>query len=503
MKAKRILSALLAALLLAGTMTACGESQDPPREETTANQVTETEAETDLSDALPDDLDFGGQEITFISRYLEGWTSGEIAVEGLINEPVNDAIYERNKAVEDRLKIEINSIEENNSDPNLVVTKVDNAVKAGTNEYSVLAAACYVALPSTLNGNYVNLRGEGAEYLDLEQPYWAQGLNEVIEYGGTQFAVTGEALITLYRMAFVTCFNQALFDNASQPYLYDYVDNGTWTLDKQISLVPLFHQDNGNGQQDDEGDIYGFASGTMASIDPYWSSCKVDIIRKNGEGMYELVLDNDRIHGVSEKVLRLFHNTDGASRIFQSHGYGGEHDDIRDLFSEGDCAMATLHVMKLESEPMRNMKDTYGVVPMPKYDEAQDGYRTLLHDQFTVFCIPTTVQGDQLSMVCAALEAMASASYRIVKPAYYETTLRTKLAQDSKSAEMLEIIIQNVYIDAGIIYTNALPGFQDNLRILVNSKNNDAVSRFTSLSKRTKGMLRAITVKLDKLVTRG
>jgi hypothetical protein len=328
MKAKRILSALLAALLLAGTMTACGESQDPPREETTANQVTETEAETDLSDGLPDDLDFGGQEITFISRYLEGWTSGEIAVEGLINEPVNDAIYERNKAVEDRLKIEINSIEENNSDPNLVVTKVDNAVKAGTNEYSVLAAACYVALPSTLNGNYVNLRGEGAEYLDLEQPYWAQGLNEVIEYGGTQFAVTGEALITLYRMAFVTCFNQALFDNASQPYLYDYVDNGTWTLDKQISLVPLFHQDNGNGQQDDEGDIYGFASGTMASIDPYWSSCKVDIIRKNGEGMYELVLDNDRIHGVSEKVLRLFHNTDGASRIFQSHGYGGEHDDI-------------------------------------------------------------------------------------------------------------------------------------------------------------------------------
>ncbi len=502
MKAKRILSALLAALLLAGTMTACGESQDPPREETTANQVTETEAETDLSDALPDDLDFGGQEITFISRYLEGWTSGEIAVEGLINEPVNDAIYERNKAVEDRLKIEINSIEENNTDPNLVVTKVDNAVKAGSNEYSVLAAACYVALPSTLNGNYVNLRGEDAGYLDLDQPYWAQGLNEVIEYGGTQFAATGEALITLYRMAFVTCFNQAMFDNASQPYLYEYVDNGTWTLDKQIALVPLFHQDNGNGQQDD-GDIYGFASGTMASIDPYWSSCKVDIIRKNGEGMYELVLDNDRIHGVSEKVLQLFHNTDGASRIIKSYGYGAEHDDIRDLFSEGDCAMATLHIMKLESEPMRNMKDTYGVVPMPKYDEAQDGYRTLLHDQFTVFCIPATVQGEELSMVCAALEAMASISYRVVKPAYYETTLRTKLAQDSKSSEMLELIIENVYIDAGIIYTNVLPGFQDNLRTLVNSKNNDAVSRFTALSKRTKGLLRAITLKLDKLVERG
>ena len=505
MKFKRILSVLLATLLLAGTMTACGETTEEPSTDTSAPtaQVTETEAETLVTDSLPDDLHFNDTEITFISRYFEGWTSGEIAVEELLSEAVNDAIYERNKAVEERLHVTIVSIEDNTTDPYPVVTKVENSVKAGTKEYDVLAAACYVALPSTLKGNYVNLRGKDTEYLDLNQPYWSQGLNEVVEYGGAQFAMTGEALITLYRMAFVTCFNQALFDKVGQTYLYEYVDNGTWTLDRQISLVPLFHQDNGNGLQDDQGDIYGFASGTVASIDPYWSSCMVDIIRKNGDGVYELVLDNDRIHGVAEKVLNLFHNTDGASRIFATHGYGGEHDDIRDLFSEGSCAMATLHIMKLESTPMRNMKDTYGIVPMPKYDEAQSGYRTLLHDQFTVFCVPTTVQGDDLSMVCATLEAMASASYRIVKPAYYETTLRTKIAQDPKSSEMMDLIIKNVYIDAGIIYTNSLPGFQGQLRDLVNSKTNNAVSRFTALTKQTKGQLRSILKKLDELAARG
>ena len=505
MKAKRILSTLLAALMIAGTMTACGEATEEPPVDTPAptDQITETEAETMVTDSLPDDLDFNGTEITFISRNLEGWTSGEIAVEGLLSEAVNDAIYERNRAVEERLHVTIVSIEDHTTDPYPVVTKVENSVKAGTKEYDVLAAACYVALPSTLKGNYVNLRGSGAEYLDLSQPYWSQGLNEVVEYKGVQFAMTGEALITLYRMAFVTCFNQALFDKVGQPYLYEYVDNGTWTLDKQISLVPLFHEDNGNGLQDDQGDVYGFASGTVASIDPYWSSCMVDIIRKNEDGVYELVLDNDRIHGVSEKVLNLFHNTDGASRIFSTHGYGGEHDDIRDLFSEGSCAMATLHIMKLESTPMRDMKETYGIVPMPKYDETQNGYRTLLHDQFTVFCVPTTVQGEDLSMVSATLEAMGSTSYRIVKPAYYETTLRTKIAQDPKSSEMMDLIIDNVYIDAGIIYTNSLPGFQGSLRDLVNSKKNNAVSRFTSLAKQTNGQLRSILKKLDELAERG
>ena len=505
MTVKRILSALLAVLLLIGALTACGETAEAPDAGTSAptGEVTETEAATLPDDYLPDDLNYNGKQITFISRYLDGWTSGEIAVKELISEPVNDAIYERNKAVEERLHVEIVSIEDNSSDPYPVVNRVETSVKAGTKEYDVMAGACYVALPSTLKGNYVNLRGEGTEYLDLDQPYWSQGLNEVIEYNGVQFAATGEALITLYRMAFVTCFNQALFDQLSQPYLYEYVDNGTWTLDKQISLVPLFHKDDGNGQQDDQGDVYGFASGTVASIDPYWSSCKVDIVRKDEDGVYKLVLDNDRIHGVAEKVLNLFHNTNGASRIFKTHGYGGEHDDIRDLFSDGFCAMATLHIMKLESTPMRNMKDTYGIVPMPKYDEAQEGYRTLLHDQFTVFCVPTTVQGDDLSMVGATLEAMASASNLIVKPAYYDTTLRTKIAQDPKSSEMMDLIIKNVYIDAGIIYTNSLPGFQDNLRALINSKTNNAVSRFTSRARQTQGQRRSIIKKLDELAARG
>ena len=497
MPSKRILSALLASLLLLGSLASCATGNDA--EDTRADTTVGGETTPPPLDNLPSNLNYGGEEITFISRYFEGWTSGEIAVPEIISEPVNDAVYERNKEVEARLGIKINSIEENTANEHTVVSKVSTAVKAGTDEYDVMAAACYATLPETLNGTFVNLRGDEAQYLNLDQPYWSQGFNEVVEYSGLQYAITGDALITLYRMAFVTVFNQKLFTDASQPFLYGYVEDGTWTLDRQIALTPLFHRDNGNGVQDDQGDVYGFASGPVASIDPYWSSCRVNIISKNTDGEYELVLDMDKIHGVADKLLHLFHNTDGASRIFETHGYGGEHDDIRDLFANGSCAMATLHIMKLESAAMRNMIDKYGVVPMPKYDEAQDGYNTLLHDQFTVFSIPTTVVGEKLTAATAVLEAMSSASYRIVKPAYYETTLRTKIAQDPQSAEMMDIIIRNIYIDAGIIYTGALPGFQGGLRALVNSKQNDAVSRFTAMSKQTKNKLRAITKKLDKL----
>ena len=496
-KSTRFLAAALAALTLAAPLTSCANDTAPLDTQAPEQTAAVSEEETVLRDKLPDGLNFGGDEITFISRYLDGWTSGEIAVSDLISEPVNDAVYERNKAVEQRLGVKIVSIEEDNAAEHFVVNEVATAVKAGTHEYDVLAAACYAVLPETLSGTFVNLRS--TEYLDFDQVWWSDGYNQVMEYADHQYTITGDALITLYRMAFVTVFNHQLFTDARQPFLYDYVEDGSWTLDKQISLVPLFHRDNGNGIQDDQGDVYGFASGTVASIDPYWSSCQVDIITKNTDGDYELVLDMDRIHGMAGKVLDLFHNTDGASRIFATHGYGGEHDDIRELFAAGFCAMATLRIMELERSSMRNMTDRYGVVPMPKYDENQTDYKTLLHDQFTVFTIPTTTTGDRLDEISAVLEAMASASYRIVKPAYYETTLRTKIAQDPQSAEMMDLIVRNVYIDAGIIYTSSLPGFQGSFRALVNSKQNDAVSRFTALNKQARNKLKGIIRKLDNL----
>ena len=493
---KRISAALLAALLLCGSLTACATSDDGP-DETETSTMAETTAETILQDDLPADLNYGGDEITIISRDYEGWTRGEISVSGLNSDPVNDSIYERNKAVEQRLNIKINSILDDNGDANAVVNKVATAVKAGTNEYDLAATACYTTLPEVQNGTYVDLRS--TRYLDFDKCWWTQGFNDVMEYADAQYVVTGDALISTYRFAFVTVFNQDLFTDARQPFLYEYVEDGTWTLDKQISLVPLFYRDNGNGIQDDQGDVYGFASGGMASIDAYWSSCQLDIIRKDADGVYEVVLDMDRLHGASEKILSLFHGTDGASRIFVPHGIGAEHDDIRELFAAGYSAMATLRIIELERSSMRNMAQKFGVVPMPKYDESQADYYTLLQDQLTVFTIPTTVTGDRLDEVSAVLEAMASTSYRIVRPAYYETTLRTKIAQDPQSSEMMELIISSIHIDAGVVFSHNMNSFHKIFQTLIKSKQNNTLSLAKAYSAAAKKKLTSLVNRLDQL----
>ena len=500
MELTRVLAVFLAAVLLLGTLCACGTPTEEPGT-TTADgtaAATETEGETELTDGLPDDLDYGEDEIIILSRYREGWTSGEIAVEELISEPVNDAVYERNRAVEERLNVRIVSVEEPGDSAYIVTDKAATAVKANTHEYDILAAACYVALNESLNGTFADMRK--SLYIDFDKPWWSQGYNDVVEYRGAQFCGLSSALLSQYRFAFVTLFNKDIFTDVGQPFLYETVENGTWTLDQQISLIPVFHHDNGNGIQDEDGDIYGLVSCDYVSTDPYWSSCMVDIIQKDAEGDYEFVFDVDKLHSVGEKVLQLFYETDGGTYDYKMETENTEQYKIRDMFARGGAAMATIRILELENEMIRGMEQEFGVVPMPKYDEAQKQYRTLLHDQFTVLSILTTVNEEQLDEVGAVLEAMASVSYKTVRPAYYETTLRTKIAKDPQSAEMFDLIIDNVYMDAGILYTIALNTFHNTFREIIGSGENTVISGYKRQATTVEKSLSTMCKRLDRIL---
>ncbi len=489
MKSKRILAALLAGLMLTGVCTSCATSGDPMGGDGTQADTTVTEEETGLRDNLPDDLYFDNVELTIASNKRPE-TLAEIAVSGVIGEPVNDAVFERNLTVEKRLGVKITSYEENNG----IVDKVATSVKAGSAEYDAMAAECYITLPKTLEGIFADLNA--TQYLDLDQPWWSQGLNETVAFQNAQYVAGGSLLLSMYRFGFVTVFNKRLFQEVGQPLLYEHVENGTWTLDKQIELIPILHRDNGNGVQDPSQDVFGFISTDSTNIDAYWSSCQLPIIGKNESNEYEMIFDTERAADVAEKLIQLFHRTDNG---MYSYHLDTDWAVIRQVFADGYGAMATFRLLELENESMRNMEDEFGVVPVPKYDVSQKGYRTLLHDQFTILTIPTTVKEERQDVVSATLEALCSTGYRIVKPVYYEDTLRTKIAQDPQSAEMMDLIVDGIYIDAGIIYVASLQYFHQELRVVVRGGQNNAVSRFKAKAKVAEKAIKKINESLAKL----
>ena len=489
---KKLLSLLLVLATLISVLVACADTGTDENEDPSAQEEAEL---PEKLDNIPDDLKFDGEDVVILSRAFLGWTWDEVAVPELNSEPVNDAIFNRNVKVGDRLNIQIVSspIEDANQDK--PINEIKRAVQAGSDEYDLLAGACYLVLQQSLEGIFLDMTE--LEYLDLSQSYWTQDYNEVISYNDSQYSATGMIALSTYRFAFVTMFNKDQFDNKSVPYLYEAVANNTWTLDYQAQLAEDFYQDlNGNSKKDEE-DFFGLITAPYISTDPYWASCDIPLVEKNAEGEYEYVLDSAKLSNVTDKILHLFYES--GTMVYPHTGLDAEQDDIRIAFANGNGAMCTTRLVAAEQGDIRNMEEQYGIVPMPKYDEAQESYGTLQHDQFTVYAVPSTVKGEKFQLVGAVLEVMASESMRTVKPAYYEIALKRKYMSDPTAWEMLDLIFDTIRIDAGIVYTNALGSPHDQLRQIITSKKNTVASKFKKLDKTVEKNLNKMIKKLDAL----
>ncbi len=486
---KRVISLLLVSAMLVLAAVSCGNSTEQgdtgtttvggeATTATTTEQVTETTENPNASD-LPKDLNYNGAEITVISRDSD-WVRDEIWVSEINGDVVNDAIFVRNSAVEDRLGVRIKNVYE--SGGNYVVSdKVRTAVTPGSDEYDVLANSVYSTIMYSAENIFHNLYN--CDYLDLEKPYWAQGFNTAASIGDAQYMCTGAAALTLYRYMFVTFFNKNMVAEVDDVNLYDVVNQGKWTLDYQYELASKFYSDlNGDGKADGN-DQYGFICTNMAYIDPYWSSCQLPILSKDENNVYTYSVDVERMSNALDKILRLWYGCEG-SHIFESGSTDAEDQHTgTSAIAERRSAMTTLRLVSVESEEFRNMTDSYGIIPIPKMDETQNEYQTFLHDQFTAFGIVSTVKDDRLQMMGAFLECMAEESYRTLVPTYYELALKTKYVSDEESGQMLDMIYRSVYIDAGVLYTKSINSIHQQLRTAVTSENNTIASMFKAQAK--------------------
>jgi len=466
------------AIMLLPTFVACtdqaGDDETTPvlgtSEESSSEEVT-------TQDNLPE-LDFGKEEIRFISRNSD-WVRGEIAVEEQSGDLINDAIFNRNIAVEERLNIKIKNYEIT-GDNYAVSNEIRTAVKSGTDDYDIIANSVYSTIMYTSEKIFHNLYD--CEYLDLEQGYWSQGFNQAASIGNAQYMCTGSIALTLYRYMFVTFFNKNMFEESNVGNMYEVVENGNWTLDRQYEIASGFYRDiNGNGSAD-LGDRFGFLTTNKAYIDAYWSSCKLPILTKDSENYYVYSIDKDRMIVAVDKILNLWYNCPG-SYIVESVSDSADQKAGASALAEGRAAMVTLRLVSVESDELKNMDDKYGIIPIPKLDEYQDRYYTFLHDQFTAFGIVSTVKEDRLQMMGAVLEAMASESYKSVIPVYYDIALKYRYAKDEESGRMLDMIYASIYIDPGVLYTKVLSSVHQQLREIIRSKNNAVVSTFKTLDK--------------------
>ncbi|MBQ4044175.1 MAG: hypothetical protein IJD06_09285 [Clostridia bacterium] len=108
----------------------------------------------------------------------------------------------------------------------------------------------------------------------------------------------------------------------------------------------------------------------------------------------------------------------------------------------------------------------YGILPSPKYLDNQENYGT----QTTSFSASIPVSTTHYDLASIILEALEATSYKVVRPAYFDTALSYKYLNDPQSVAMLDLVFASVTCEWSYNFANA--GIGNNLmRALVTNEN--------------------------------
>lgn len=505
---KRILCFILAVMMCLSVwaMASCGVAEGDEKDNGAAtkgaDQNQQEEGETkDLSYVcdLPDDLDFGGEQINFLFANRPGRDDELVSEAGVNGGAIASAVYERNVTVEEQLKVVLNMIPNDNDD-------VSNDLKmdytSGTNEYDLIADGTYKAIIPVIEGCYKDLNQ--SEYVDTSKHYWTQGYNDMVTFteNNKQYLVTGAAAISIFRYMYLTIYNKEMFAEYQLPDLYDTVRNGEWTLDYQFEILQDKYTDTNGDSRNDEEDFHAFVTGDIISVDPYLVAADIHMIGKDPETR-DLVYNAEAVEPLTElcdKIQKIY-NTE-STYVYKTATY----DDVGknfivEKFASEKAMMATILFYNMETNYNDVGALSYGIAPMPKFSKEQADYHSYVQDQVTGFGISAGVSDARMDMCSAALEAIGYHSHLLVRPAYYETTLSERYMQDPQSQEILDTIFNTLSFDfsstCGNIVTSLV--IRDQLRPLLSGNTNKISSATKSWKKSMERQLGKYNDKLAEL----
>ena len=238
---KRFTAILLVLIFIAALILgACSDApQESGAETSAADETAAPETENDsLTDDLPG-LDFDGADYTVLCRSEQEY---EVYTEEQSGDTVNDAVYSRNRAVEDRFNINIKA----HSTPGYWTYREDfmrtlsNAVMAGEGAFDLVVGYEAYLVNAISKNLFMNIYN--AEYINTEKDYYFQdAIKELTVYGSLYFLVSDYCL-TMWEDLYVMYFNKKLAENFSISDPYQLVRDGAWTIDTLISMTKDLYQ---------------------------------------------------------------------------------------------------------------------------------------------------------------------------------------------------------------------------------------------------------------------
>ena len=494
---------LLLAAMLTAALAGCGEGNKPPEPGSDTNPSGGSTAAVDVTEGTTafklKELDFNNEKVTMLVTNRDA-SRDEFIAEGPNGASINDAVYSRNAQVEQMLGVKLDVVLCPETTDAAVNNTVAAVVQSGIHSYDIVTAPSYTQVNAVSEGHFTDL--SEIPNLDLSQPYWVSGYNDIMNMNGRQYTCLGAYSISMIRMMNVIVYNKNLFEDKHIDDLYEIAKAGDWTLDKQLEIIQDTYEDSSGDSQRGEDDFYGFIAGGLVTLDPYLISSDVHILGFNAsEGAYEFVYDKDKFISVVEKVHQLISKNPNTWSVGDTSAVDTAFTPNKmNLFAELHGLMVGSTVYQIESVlTPSGFEGDYGIVPQPKYNKDQENYKTYVQDQMTVMAVVSTIPDDRLEMVGATMEGLAYVSQEIVFPAYYETSLSYRFLKNPESKYMIDLIYSNISLETAILYSPIF-GMITTLRTMLRSDAQNPSTTLTIQSTIWKSKLKELNSKMENII---
>jgi len=447
----KIIATILILVMTFGLILSCGSKSNEGDIKNTAdnananegNEAAESATEGKILPDLPA-VNYNGYTFTWLAHGLEGgnWVTPnprELVADEENGDVINDATYRRNSVIIEKYGVEFKMIP--TSDERGVLNK---AVKSGDDTYD--AVLMYNNNAPGVMASGVLLDTNQLPYINFDKPWWDSAIKET-SILGRNFFLAGDIMILDKESVNVFFFNKKLMSNYGMDFPYQLVLDGKWTYDKLDEYIKNGGADlNGDGKIKPKDDQFGLSifNDTMHALFVSGGG----LLAKNGpDGIPVPTFNNAESINLLDAIGNILYKKEYITN-YHTNG-AGNIDEMKQSFYDGRILILWGRLFVLDA--LRNMDDDFGIIPLPKYNEAQDRYYSDVNS-YTGAMLGVPKSSSDPERVSIILEALAAESRYTLYPAYFDITLQRKFTRDDESAAMLDIIFTTTVYDTGAAY---------------------------------------------------
>jgi len=378
---------------------------------------------------LPD-MDFGGREMVFAVADFD-WAPRHLEFESQSGELIEDAVYRRNRNTEERYNFALKTTTKSES-------AVLKEILAGERSFEAAFLRTDMVSSGASQGAFVDLNA--VPHIDLNKHYWDQSAKEQFSIKNKLYFMLSDIEMNDRLLTSVIAYNKKLVHDLNIEPLYPLVFDGKWTIDKFNEMIRNTSQIITGGDKFTLDDFYGHATQNQANLTLFYASGERFVDKDENDVPYIRPMSATMAKTV-EKIIEVMRQNNSTL----NHRPGNLNafiDDRAVFFTGGTDAL----------KDFRGMETDFGILPMPKRDEAQPHYITDVNPITPSVVIPVNLSGEELAFCGFVLEALAAESRRILVPAFYDVTMKIKYARDDESSQIIDMAFEHRAFDLMFIH---------------------------------------------------